>query len=237
MIRTVFYAVHVFFVFFFSFITLIPFFILRYITGNKVWENFNRADVSFWSWVGLLGTGSTFDVSGTENVPEGSAVFISNHQSHFDIFIILCYIKKMVGFIAKIELRRVPILNTWISLLHGIFINRNNMRDSYNTIEEGIKNLKKGYSLMIFPEGHRSKGPVPGVFKSGSFKLAILSNTQIVPVSIKDSYKIFEETGRIRPAHVTVRIHPPIKVEGLSEDEKRALPGRVAEIIKKDLLD
>ncbi len=235
MFRTIYYTLHIFLVFFFSWISLIPFFILRYFTGDKAWEKFIQADVSLWARIGLLGTGSSFEVIGAGNVPVESAVFISNHQSFFDIFIILSFIKKMLGFIAKIELSRIPVLNIWIKLLHGIFINRKNLRDSYNTIEKGIKNLRQGYSILIFPEGHRSKGPVPGTFKSGSFRLATLSNTRIIPVSIKDSYKIYEEKGLIRPAHVTITIHPAIKTEGLTEDEKRGLPERVSNIIKEAL--
>jgi len=235
MIRTAYYIIHIFFVFVFSLISLIPFLLIRVISGDKVWEKFLCADLSVWARFGLWGTGSTFEVSGLENLPEGNAVFMSNHQSNFDIFIVISYFKKLVGFIAKYELRHVPILNLWITLTHGIFINRKNMRDSYNTIEEGIKSLKDGNSLVIFPEGHRSKGPVPGNFKSGSFKLALLSNTRIVPVTIKDSYKIYEETGFIKPAHIKVTIHPPVETKGLSEEQKRTLPALVADIIKSAL--
>ncbi len=235
MIRTVYYAVFLFFIFIFSLISLIPFFVLRYFTGDKKWENFLQADLSFWAGLSLWGTGSTFEVKGLENLPQGNVVFIANHQGNFDILIVACFFKKLVGFIAKKELRHIPILNTWLTLTHGIYIDRKNLRDSYNTIKKGIKSLKDGNSLIIFPEGHRSKGPIPGNFKIGSFKLAINSDTRIVPVTIKNSYKIYEETGFIRPAHVIITVHPVIKTGELSEAEKRNLPQRVANIIKEAL--
>jgi 1-acyl-sn-glycerol-3-phosphate acyltransferase len=231
MFKTVVFSLYVFLIFLFSFVSLLPYFILRPFTGVKYWENFLKEDLKFWSRLIIAGTFSRVDVLGTENIPEGNIVIVSNHESGFDIFIILGYLDKIAGFIAKIELSIVPILNIWIRIIHGIYINRKSMRDSYDTIRKGIKSLMNGNSIIIFPEGKRSRGPAMRPFKGGSFKLATMSGIPILPITIKNSYKMFSEHKDFRSANIVLTIHPAIEVRGLTEDEKRELPERVFKIV------
>jgi 1-acyl-sn-glycerol-3-phosphate acyltransferase len=112
-----------------------------------------------------------------------------------------------------------------------VFMDRNDIRQSVQAINEGVDLLKQGYSMVIFPEGTRSKGETMGEFKQGSFKLATKAGVPIVPVAIKGSYKMMEEKGFIRPASVEVIISKPISTEGLTREELQQLPDRVKEII------
>jgi len=98
-------------------------------------------------------------VTGGENVPKDSGVlFVGNHQSNLDIPILIGFINKPKGFIAKVELAKIPILSVWMKYMGCIFLDRKDVRQSLKAINQGAELLKKGHSLVIFPEGTRSKG-------------------------------------------------------------------------------
>ncbi len=235
MLFTLFYYVYIALTFLLSFILLTPFYIIRLFGNTKAWKAFLQNYVSFWAKTAIFGTLSRIEVRGLENVPQGPVVIVGNHQSYFDILIIQGYVPKLAGFIAKKELSKIPILNGWMKRLHCIFINRKSLRDSYQTIEDGIQSLKQGNSLIIFPEGTRSRSAQMGRFKGGSFKLATLSGTPILPISIKDSYKIYEEKKKVHPGRVLLTIHPVINVTALSEEKKKDLPENISKIVTSAL--
>lgn len=176
---------------------------------------------------------SQITVHNEENIPQDKNVlFISNHQSNFDILIIMSKVKKNTGFVAKVELGKVPLLSDWMKNIHCIFMDRNDMKQSMQTILEGIALLKKGKSLVVFPEGTRSKSDKMGEFKAGSFKLALKAKVPIVPISINGSYKIMEGNKNfIKPSNVDVYIHKPIYPDKLSKDEISVLHETVRDII------
>lgn len=103
-------------------------------------------------------------------------------------------------------------------------------------IVEGIKIIKEGHSLVIFPEGTRSKGGPLGEFKAGSFKLATKSKAPIIPVTMDGTYKLMEaQGGKVKPATVNVYIHPPVETANLTKEEQIELPERVKNIIASKL--
>lgn len=182
-------------------------------------------------------SGSQVKVIGEENIPNDEAVlFISNHQSNFDIPLLLGFIDKPKAFIAKVELAKIPILSRWMKAMGCIFIDRGNVRQSLRAINEGANLLKAGHSLVIFPEGTRSKDGQLGEFKHGSFKLATKSNAPIIPVTIKGANKIMPK-GKlaIRPSNVEVIISKPIYIDEEIKKDSRALVDKVKNIIKENL--
>ena len=103
-------------------------------------------------------------------------------------------------------------------------------------IEEFWANLKAGRSLVIFPEGTRSKSGLMNPFKEGSFKLATRSGASIVPVTIDGSYRLLEGNhGRIRPGTVRLTIHPPLAAGDWASGDKAALAESVQRIIASAL--
>lgn len=156
--------------------------------------------------------GGEISVSGIENVPSsGPVLFVSNHQGNFDIPILLGFIDKPKAFIAKAEIKKFPLIYSWMTLMKCVFIQRNNLRQSLSVIQQGTEVLKSGQSLVIFPEGSRSKNSQLGRFKPGSFKLALEAQVPIIPISINGSYKLMENQGFIiRPAKVELIIAPPV---------------------------
>lgn len=201
------------------------------------YEKYVHAITSKWALGAVKRTGSQVHVHGSENLPkEGAVVFISNHQGNFDIPILIGYVDTPKGFIAKVETRKIPLVRTWMENIHCIFIDRSTLRGSAGAIIEGINTLKEGYSLIIFPEGTRSKHEQIGEFKAASFKLATKPKVPIIPITISGSYKIFEgNNDKVRPAEVNLYIHPAIQTKDLSKEELEQLPSKVSHIIQSKL--
>lgn len=175
-------------------------------------------------------------VSGLENLPEtNNLCFVSNHQGAADIPLIVGFIPKKVGFIAKKELGRIPMLNVWMKALGCILIDRKDIRQSLKVIDRGVHQIEKGHPLVIFPEGTRSRKAVPGTFKPGAFKLLSGNFTLAVPLSISGTYRVMEERGIITPTSVTLTIHPAIDISKCSAKERKELPARIFEQIKTGL--
>lgn len=178
-------------------------------------------------------TGSRITVTGEENLPlNGAILFVSNHQSNFDIPLLLGFVSPDKGFIAKIEMLNMKIVRTWMRYIQCVFMDRDDIRQAVKAINEGIQVLKNGYNLVLFPEGTRSKTGELTEFKPGGFKLATKSGAAIVPVVIHGSMHMMKKGSIfIQPADVEIEILPPIHVEpgdskdtiGLSERVKKAI--------------
>ena len=132
---------------------------------------------------------------------------------------------------AKEELGKLPFFGKWIARIRSVFIERDDPRASLNAIKKGIEYINDGFSLVIFPEGTRSRGPDPGPFMKGSTKLATKPGVPIIPISLNGSYRMFEEEGRIRGAKISLMIHEPIETKGMSRDEEKHLSDRVEKIV------
>ena len=177
---------------------------------------------------------TNIEVINPQNLPEkGPVVYVSNHQSYADILALLHVIKHQTGFIAKDELAGIPVFSKWIKRIGSLFILRGDVRESLKTISEGADMIKDGYSLVIFPEGTRSRGGAIAEFKPGSLKLATKAKATIVPLSIDGSYRMYEETGSINK-DVTIRItvHEPVDTALLDRKEQAELAQRLEKIIK-----
>lgn len=200
------------------------------------YENLISDVTYYWGKKTFAASGSTFEVDGIENIPEGPIVIISNHQGFFDIPVLFAAIHKPMSFIAKIELAKIPIFGKWMDLVRCIFIDRSNPRQSLKAINSGVKLLKEGHSMVIFPEGTRSKGPNMAEFKKGSLRLATKAKVPILPVTINGTYKILEaNNNKIKPAKVKISISKPIYTENLSKEEESILSDRVYDIVNKNL--
>ncbi len=189
----------------------------------------------FWSEKIIKHFQVDIEVKNPENLPEkGPVVYVSNHQSYADILTLLNVVKHQVGFIAKEELQKIPVFSKWILRIRSLFIIRGDTRESLKTISEGAEMIKNGYSLIIFPEGTRSKGGEMASFKPGSLKLATKARATIIPLTINGSYRMYEETGKIKKnTKIEVIVHEPIDTAKMDRKEMADLSDRLEEIIKK----
>lgn len=191
-----------------------------------------------WSEMACKKYGIDLQVTGLENIPPDPVVYVSNHQGYCDILAFLAAMPgRSAGFVAKEELSKIPLYGKWIARVRSVFIPREDARGSLRAIEEAMKNLKEGFSMVVFAEGTRSLGPNMGEFKKGSLRLATKTGVPVVPVSIDGTYRAFEEEGRLRPATVRFHIHPAIETKELSRPEANELTARVERIIREKLLE
>ncbi|WP_226376908.1 lysophospholipid acyltransferase family protein [Oceanobacillus halotolerans] len=182
-------------------------------------------------------TGSQVIVKGNEKLPNEAVLFVSNHQGLFDILAFLGYLGKPVGFIAKKEIQKLPIIRSWMKLIHCVFLDRSDRRQSIKAINRGITFLKEGHSMVIFPEGTRSRDRTLNPFKPGSLRLATKANVPIVPVAIDGTYQILEKgNGRdIRSSTITITIHDPIYPTSYKGQKNTELAANLQEIIQTTL--
>jgi 1-acyl-sn-glycerol-3-phosphate acyltransferase len=195
--------------------------------------------VQGWGRLIVFLSGCKVTVSGRENIPqEGGLCLVSNHGSIFDIVLILGYTGRPFGFIAKKELSYIPFFNIWIPLLGGFFIDRKNARKAVKTINRGIDRIKAGGAMIIFPEGHRSRGQGLLPFHPGSLKLATQAGAPIVPVAISGSYDVFERNYRLNAVPIGLSFGPPIPTGDLAMgDRKQVLADRIRDNIAGMLED
>ena len=175
-------------------------------------------------------------VSGKENLPEkGPVVFAANHQGYGDIPITCAVLDKFqFGFVAKDTLTKVPYYGKWIRDIRSVFIKRDDPRESLKAIADGIALIEKGFSLLVFPEGTRSKGGPVGEFKKGSLRLATKPGVPVIPITINGTHRIFEDNGYIKNgAKVSITIHPVIETKNMDKTEANNLSAEVERIIKE----
>ena len=164
---------------------------------------------------------------------EKGIVLIANHQSNFDIPVILSGIKFDLGFVAKKEMESWPFFHRWMRRGKYIFLDRSNPREGIKSIKKAVKIVKEGYPTVIFPEGERSLTGEIGNFKKGSFKLALDTNGIIVPMTICGAINI-QKRGSIavsRNRKVKLIVEKPIDISILSDEEKKNLNNTVRDKI------
>lgn len=163
----------------------------------------------------LESAGVTVSVTGDNSVNRRPVLFVSNHEGNFDIPVLMSSIQQPFGFVSKVEVKKIPFLDRWMQLLNCIYLDRSDRRSSLQMIKDGVQSLKDGHSVLIFPEGHRSKGQGLQEFKAGSLKLAKSAGVDIVPIAISGTSKIMEQydSKKMVPGHVRVHILEPISAD------------------------
>lgn len=172
-------------------------------------------------------SGVELEVRGRENIPEKAVLFVGNHRSYFDVLAGYVAVPDRLGFVAKKEMKRYPLLSDWMVAVNCLFLDRENIKEGLKTILEGIEKVKSGISIWVFPEGTRNDNEdildmLP--FKEGSLKIAEKSGCPVVPVALTGTAEIFEKhIPFIRSGKVTIEFGTPFYIKELSaEDKKRA---------------
>ena len=146
--------------------------------------------------------GVRVEVRGLEKIPNRNVLYVGNHQSIVDIPVMLGYIPGIKSFIAKKETAKIPIISWWMKEINCVFLDRQNIRQGMKDMAKAKEFLQTGNSMVIYPEGTRSKGDEMGEFKKGSLKIAVQGGVPIVPVAISDSYLAYEKDKVIRKAKI-----------------------------------
>ncbi|HQO08793.1 MAG TPA: lysophospholipid acyltransferase family protein [Clostridiales bacterium] len=160
-------------------------------------------------------------VIGSENIPDVPVVVISNHQAAFDIPLLFSVLTNKPSFIAKIELSRIPLFASWMRMLGCLFIDRSSPRKGLESFKKAAEMIKKGQSVILFPEGTRRPTIIP--FKKGSFKLPLMAEVPILPVTITGTEKITANFKAGKRSGVTVIIDKPVNISALDKDKRNII--------------
>ena len=182
-------------------------------------------------------TGTEIEVSGLENIPEHEAVlFVGNHRSIFDVLVTYIHRTDRTGYIAKLQIKRVPALRIWMKRLNCIFIDKDDIKQSLKVILAAIEKVKEGVSITIFPEGTRSRDTddvtemLP--FKEGSFKVAQKTGCKIIPMAILGTDQIFEaHMPWMKKAKVKVIYGTPIEINALDKETQKHIGAYCQEVV------
>ena len=145
--------------------------------------------------------------------PKQSYIFVLNHQSIFDIFVVYGWLPYIFKWLMKIELRKIPLVGIACESAGHIFINRRNPITTKHSIEKAEMQLKNGVSLVVFPEGTRTYTGEMGKFKRGAFQIASDLSLPIVPVTLRGSFeRLHRNTIDVTPGTIEMQIHQPIEI-------------------------
>ena len=167
-----------------------------------------------------------------------SYIFVINHQSAMDIFLIYGFLRRNFKWMMKKELRRVPFVGIACQKARHIFVDRSSPRKTKETIDRARATLKNGTSLVVFPEGSRTYTGRLGRFKKGAYLLADELQLPVVPITITGPFEVLPRTKGINfvahhPMHMI--IHAPIQPQGKGRTDIQELMDKSRNIILQDL--
>lgn len=202
--------------------------------------SFNQASESLKGMCRHLLTiaGTDLTVHGLENIPEEPVLFVGNHSSYFDIVVTMASLPRGSGFVAKDSIGKIPGFKGWMDLIHCLYLDRSDLKKGVQMIKDGIGIIQSGYSMMVYPEGTRSKTGQLADFKGGALKMAQRSGAPIVLVACTGTRDIYENNSRlnIMPAKVQLTFDKPFRIEDLPKEERR-FAARYAKDRLQQLLD
>ncbi|HKK75663.1 MAG TPA: HAD-IB family hydrolase [Saprospiraceae bacterium] len=190
--------------------------------------------------VGDLGTamaGISVIVKNEENIWNyRPAVFLFNHQSNADLFIIAKLLRRDVTGVAKKELQNFPILGQMMASAGIIFVDRQNREQAIEALQPAVETIRNGTSLAIAPEGTRSYSYKLGKFKKGAFHLAMQAGVPLVPIVIKNAHDAMPRGSNVfRPTAVEVVVLPGIPTEDWKREELNENIAKVRQLFLDEL--
>lgn len=203
---------------------------------HRWWRPTLPAVGRLWGRLCLWAGGVRLERRGLEHLrPEGGPyVLMANHQSLFDIFALLT-LPVAFRWTAKRELFRYPVFGWCLRLAGAISVDRSDGRRALDLLRRGRRGLRRGESLLVFPEGTRSDGRLLP-FREGGFLLALRAGAPIVPIALRGGAAILPAGHLlVRPGPLTMVVEPPVDTRGYSLRNRTELVQRVRSAIARHL--
>ncbi len=177
-----------------------------------------------WLW------GWRIKVEGKENLPDGACIIMSNHQGYFDIPIFLC-LNKTLRWVSKKEVLKMVIIGQVLFMRGDVLVDRGSGASAKHMMEMCKKNLDMGVSMVIYPEGTRTRNGDIGPFKAGGFLLAKQCGYPIVPAVIVGNYECLKG-GLVNPGNrFILKILPYIPATEIESTDVKKMMAKVEEVI------
>lgn len=193
--------------------------------------------IKVWARILLLGMGMPLSVRGKDNIPAEACIFVVNHVSQLDILANVACIPTNTMWLSKKEVAKIPVAGYLVKRLH-LLVDRSSKESRRQSMRDMQEALEKGYSLNLYPEGTRNKGPqLLKSFYNGAFQLAVQTHKPLVPITIIDNWK--RQNGhmplQLRPGRIRVVFDPPINTTGTTEADIDRLKEEVANTMRSHL--
>ena len=188
---------------------------------------------------GLLKTANVkLTVEGTDKVKTlPPCIFYANHRSFYDIPVMMRGIPRPLYFLAKKELKKIPFLGWGMSAIGMIFIDRSNRTAAIESMKKAGNQIKRGKSIVTFPEGTRTSSKEMIAFKKGAFHLAKSQGIPLVPVAIIGTEKVLPKHGKLRSGKVKMVVGDPINTAEIEEMNLESLrdysKSKLTELLEK----
>ncbi len=192
-----------------------------------------HASARIWSWLILRTSGIRVRVEGLENLhPQEATIYCVNHQSAMDIPVLFLSLPVQFRFAAKRSLFNLPFMGWHLRRSGHIPVDRDKPREAMKSMKKAAQEIREGKSVLLFPEGHRSRDGRLLPFKAGSFYIAILAGVPIVPITINGTPNVLKpDTYHVRAGQTEMIIHPAVSTQGLNLRDAEKLSEQVKAII------
>ncbi|WP_294083272.1 lysophospholipid acyltransferase family protein [Proteiniphilum sp. UBA5384] len=211
-------------------ITALTVMVMAPVFGSKFWGYYPP---KWWSrltcWLALCQVKS----KGHENLdPHQSYIFVPNHQSAFDIFLVYGFLNQNIKWMQKQSLRKIPFVGFASEKAGHVFVDDTNPKARAASLEKAKKQIVNGVSMVIFPEGARTRSGKLGRFKRGAYHVARDMKLPVVPLTINGAFNVLHRDGfKLHPGKMELVIHKPLPTEFLTEEEIPALIEETRETI------
>lgn len=181
--------------------------------------------IRFWARLLLLAAGVDLRTERMDTLDRKQRyILVANHYSYFDIPAIIASVPQPIRFMAKVSLFKIPIFGWALGRAGFIPIDRKNRRTAVKSFDLAAERIRKGNTIVVFPEEGRSRNRQMRPFQRGGFLLALKSELPILPLAIDGTWDVFRVGAkRITPAPVTIKVGEPIATAGRSVREKEKL--------------
>jgi 1-acyl-sn-glycerol-3-phosphate acyltransferase len=200
-------------------------------------EKAGRVLGRLWSRLNAKVTPFSVEVTGSQNIEPGkSYVVCSNHQSHFDIFVIYGWLGMDIRWVMKMELKKIPVFGKACERIGHIYIDRSDIKKAVKSLEEAKVRIKDGACVVFFPEGTRSRDGKLRRFKKGAFRMALDLGLPILPLTITGTRDILPAKSLdLFPGKACLKIHKPVETASYNEKDINKLMDAVHSIIASGL--
>lgn len=172
-------------------------------------------------------------VTGRENISKGTSyVFVANHQGAYDIFSIYGYLNHNFKWMMKKGLESIPLVGYSCRKAGHIYVDNRTPAAIRQTMQDAERQLARGMSVVVFPEGARTLDGKVHAFRRGAYTLAVEFGLPVVPITIDGAYKVMPRTAWLpRPGHIKLTIHQPIEAPADGHDLKSLIDQSREQII------
>lgn len=193
-----------------------------------------------WARSVLAVCGVRVSVRGTEHLRSGNGyVYVANHAGMFDIPAVIAGIPDQIRIVYKKELQWIPVFGWGLKFGSYIAIDRGRGVKAQRSLEEAVKKIRNGESVLLFAEGTRTLDGKLQPFKRGAFHIAVEAGVPVVPLTINGSFRILPKHSiSINPGHVELVLAPPIHLgDARGKETELTLMEDVHAAIQKHYID